>query len=445
MRPPRRVRERQPVRRLRWLLVPLTVVALLAGLATASAADQDPVPSEQDVADAAARAQGKAHDVDAIQGELAVANAELRESAISAGRAAEEYNGARWELRLARRAATAADERAHAAARDLSRQQAAYADALALSYQVAPQLQALSAIIQSDGIAAVVDQTNTLRNAESALDERYDTFRASSTLAEVAENQAAETRDEASAAAEAARKARNAARAAQAAAAANAAAVTARKDALIRELAQLEGISTSLAATRQAALEAAAAEAAAAAAQHEQQQSDSGAGAGAGTQPGPSEPSPTQPAPTEPTPTEPTPTGPTPSEPPTDPSPPAPSGGASSAIAFARAQLGEPYRWGAAGPDAWDCSGLTMRAWGAGGRSLPHYSVAQYQQSTPIRVSQLQPGDLVFWGSSSSPSSIYHVALYVGGGQIIHAPRTGRPVSLESMYYWIPPTFFARP
>jgi cell wall-associated NlpC family hydrolase len=86
-----------------------------------------------------------------------------------------------------------------------------------------------------------------------------------------------------------------------------------------------------------------------------------------------------------------------------------------------------------------------MGAWAAGGRSLPHYSVAQYQQSTPIRSSQLRPGDLVFWGSGGSPSSIYHVALYVGGGQIIHAPRTGRPVSQESMYYWIAPTFFARP
>jgi cell wall-associated NlpC family hydrolase len=86
-----------------------------------------------------------------------------------------------------------------------------------------------------------------------------------------------------------------------------------------------------------------------------------------------------------------------------------------------------------------------MGAWSAGGRSLPHYSVAQYEQSTPISAGSLQPGDLVFWGSSSSPSSIYHVALYAGGGQIIHAPRTGRPVTQESMYYWTAPNFFARP
>ena len=70
-----------------------------------------------------------------------------------------------------------------------------------------------------------------------------------------------------------------------------------------------------------------------------------------------------------------------------------------------------------------------MGAWGAGGRSLPHYSVAQYEQSTPISASSLQPGDLLFWGSSSDPSSIFHVALYIGGGQMIHAPRTGEPVT----------------
>jgi cell wall-associated NlpC family hydrolase len=107
--------------------------------------------------------------------------------------------------------------------------------------------------------------------------------------------------------------------------------------------------------------------------------------------------------------------------------------------------MGEPYVWGAAGPDAWDCSGLMMRAWAAGGRYLPHYSVAQYEASTPVSFSALRPGDLVFWGSSSSPSSIYHVALYVGGGQIIEAPRAGVPVRQVSIYAWTLPNFYARP
>ncbi|WP_193605798.1 C40 family peptidase, partial [Nocardioides dongkuii] len=123
---------------------------------------------------------------------------------------------------------------------------------------------------------------------------------------------------------------------------------------------------------------------------------------------------------------------------------PAPAAGVPAVLAFARAQLGEPYVWAAAGPSSWDCSGLTMGAWAAAGKSLPHYSVAQYEQSTPVSAGDLRPGDLVFWGDTGSPSSIYHVALYSGNGRIIHAPRTGRPVVEESMWAW-PPTFFARP
>lgn len=114
-------------------------------------------------------------------------------------------------------------------------------------------------------------------------------------------------------------------------------------------------------------------------------------------------------------------------------------------MAFAEQQLGEPYVWGAAGPNAWDCSGLTMRAWAAGGKSLPHWSVGQYRATTPVKASALRPGDLVFWSNSSNPDSIFHVALYAGDGMIIHAPRTGRPVVKESMYYWRSPNFFTRP
>lgn len=115
------------------------------------------------------------------------------------------------------------------------------------------------------------------------------------------------------------------------------------------------------------------------------------------------------------------------------------------AISFATQQIGKPYKWGATGPSSWDCSGLTAGALAVVGKYLPHYSVAQYTGSTPITAAQLVPGDLVFWGSSSKSSSIYHVALYVGGGQIIHAPRTGRPVVRESMYSWQAPNFYARP
>lgn len=103
--------------------------------------------------------------------------------------------------------------------------------------------------------------------------------------------------------------------------------------------------------------------------------------------------------------------------------------GASAAIAEAQRQIGKPYHWGAAGPNSFDCSGLTMWAWRAGGVSLPHYTKAQYDATTHVPLSQLQPGDLVFFGSD-----FHHEGLYVGGGQMIEAPHTGANVRYASIY-----------
>ncbi|MDP9443939.1 MAG: NlpC/P60 family protein, partial [Actinomycetota bacterium] len=120
------------------------------------------------------------------------------------------------------------------------------------------------------------------------------------------------------------------------------------------------------------------------------------------------------------------------------------SGGAT-AVTFAMAQLGERYLWGAAGPTAWDCSGLTMGAWAAAGRSLPHYSVAQYYATARVSYGELQPGDLIFWASNpSSPETIFHVALYLGDGQMVHAPNSSSVVRVDSVWYWEPPSFFGR-
>jgi cell wall-associated NlpC family hydrolase len=120
--------------------------------------------------------------------------------------------------------------------------------------------------------------------------------------------------------------------------------------------------------------------------------------------------------------------------------------GAGAAIAFALAQLGEPYVWGATGPGSWDCSGLTMGAWEHAGVQLPHYSVAQYEQTRHISADELRPGDLIFWADDpNDPSTIFHVAMYLGNGLMIHAPRTGKPVKLENVYYWETPDFFGRP
>lgn len=416
----------------------LAATVLVGGAVSGGAVAGDETPSRQEVRDARAAVLDQADDVAAVRARLVVANQRLQEAGVRAAQAAEAYNGARWRAVQARREARAAQRHATSAAADVERQRRVYGDALVSSYERAPGLTALSAIVGSEGIADVIDQTTSLQNAESALDANYDGFRAAATLAEVSVRQAQDAEEAAVRAAADARKAKDAARAAADDAAAQAAAITAEKTALIGRLAELQHVSVRVAQRRQSALEEQAAAAAAAAAQAAAEQQPT--------------PTPAPPADPEPTPdpepdSEPTSDPvPTPDPEPTPPhTAPAPASGASAAIAFARAQLGEPYRWGAAGPSAWDCSGLTMGAWAAGGRSLPHYSVAQYEQSTPISAGQLQPGDLVFWGSSSDPGSIYHVALYVGGGTIVHAPRTGRPVTEDSMYYWIPPNFHARP
>ncbi|WP_461038601.1 C40 family peptidase [Streptomyces mayteni] len=105
--------------------------------------------------------------------------------------------------------------------------------------------------------------------------------------------------------------------------------------------------------------------------------------------------------------------------------PAAPGQRAAAAVAFAYAQLGKPYGWGATGPDAYDCSGLTQAAWAAAGVSLPRTSYSQVDAGTRVPRSALRPGDLVFYYSGLS-----HVGMYVGEGQIIHASRPGTPVRL---------------
>jgi cell wall-associated NlpC family hydrolase len=95
------------------------------------------------------------------------------------------------------------------------------------------------------------------------------------------------------------------------------------------------------------------------------------------------------------------------------------------AIAFAMAQLGKPYQYGAAGPNSYDCSGLTMAAWAHAGVSLSHYAPDQQYAGRQVSISQLVPGDLVFYYSLPS-----HVAMYIGHGMVIHAPHTGSVVQI---------------
>jgi cell wall-associated NlpC family hydrolase len=98
------------------------------------------------------------------------------------------------------------------------------------------------------------------------------------------------------------------------------------------------------------------------------------------------------------------------------------------AVQTALAQVGKPYVWGASGPNAFDCSGLTMYSYAAAGVALPHSSSAQSGMGIPVSRDQLQPGDLVFFYSPVS-----HVGMYIGNGQMVHASTSGTPVQVVSL------------
>ncbi|MGI5241908.1 NlpC/P60 family protein [Dactylosporangium sp. CA-139066] len=113
--------------------------------------------------------------------------------------------------------------------------------------------------------------------------------------------------------------------------------------------------------------------------------------------------------------------------------PPKVNGAAGKAVAYAWAQRGKQYVWGAAGPDTFDCSGLTMMAWKAAGVTLPHNAAQQYAKVRHISRSQLQPGDLVFY------NNLGHVGIYIGDNQIIHAPNSRTvvkvsPIDIDTLY-----------
>lgn len=105
------------------------------------------------------------------------------------------------------------------------------------------------------------------------------------------------------------------------------------------------------------------------------------------------------------------------------------SGSARTALAFAYAQIGKPYRFGGTGPGGWDCSGLVQASWRSGGVSLPRTTWEQWSwgASRRVPVSALQPGDLVF------SHGLGHVGIYIGGGKMVHAPQTGDVVKISPL------------
>jgi peptidoglycan DL-endopeptidase CwlO len=407
--------------------------------------DHTVIPSQGDVDAARQHVADAQRSVAEIQAELTAANQRLEDLGVAAEQAAEAYNGALLAWQNARDDATAARQRAERAAEQSSHARDLLAGYV-LSQSNAPsaQLTAIGSTLTADGTHGLLRQLSDADTSARALDAQYQSWSAANELAKVYQQAAEAALATAADAKQAAADAKQAAQDAVAAQQSAVANIGAQRESLVSELAKAQHISIALAAQRQTGLEERRRERAAERrrqaeltreraqrraerrAQHQQQQQGGGGHHnGGGDHNGGG-------------------TGPT-TPPPTDPNPPAPSHGAAAAIAFARDQLGEPYVWGAAGPDSWDCSGLTMGSWAAAGVQLSHYSVSQYYETTPISYSQIKPGDLIFWASDSNdPNTIFHVALYIGDGQMIQAPRTGRDVEIQDVFYWETPDFFTR-
>lgn len=105
------------------------------------------------------------------------------------------------------------------------------------------------------------------------------------------------------------------------------------------------------------------------------------------------------------------------------------------AIAAAKSRLGDQYVWGGSGPNVFDCSGLTQWSYGQAGFALPRVAADQYNVGQHVSLAQLQPGDLLFWATNvTDPTTIHHVAMYLGAGMMIEAPHTGSVVHIVPVY-----------
>lgn len=114
---------------------------------------------------------------------------------------------------------------------------------------------------------------------------------------------------------------------------------------------------------------------------------------------------------------------------------PNPPAGVEAAISFAMAQTGKPYRYGANGPNSWDCSSLTQAAYRQAGISLSRSSRQQYNNGTRVPLGQAQRGDLLFWSNNGSASGIYHVAIYLGNGQKVHAGNPSIGIRADAVHH----------
>lgn len=431
-------------------------VSVTLALGPAALADHHstPIPSKHQVNAAERHVTTTRLSVADIEAQLAAAGQRLNALDVAAEQAAEAYNGARLAWHTAESAALAARHRVVRAERNAATARRQLAGYLVTADSSGNDLSSFSMALTADGPHRLLRDMSDADASAQTLDARLQNWRATSQLVRVYRAAAESALVAADAAKQRAHQARSAAAAAVSAQRAAVVTIGAQRRTLLAELAKAQHVSVSLAKQRQRGLEQRrearrreeqrqallaqqrqqAREQRRQARERRQQQQQQQPTGGNPPQPGGGGSSPPAPPPPSPT-------------PPPPPSPPTTTGGnAQAAVNFAYAQLGEPYVWAAAGPDAWDCSGLTMGAWAAAGVSLPHYSVAQYYATTPVSYSDIRPGDLIFWASdSSNPNTIFHVAIYIGDGKMIQAPHTGAYVEISDVFSWESPDFFTRP
>lgn len=394
-------------------IVALALVGLLAAMLPAQA--RQVYPSKKQVATARAAAGAKAAAVKSIQAKLVAADNALQAAQDAAEVAAEKYNGAliilqqrTQESRAASTAATRATRKAGIAQVQIGK--------LAADAYMNGGMGNLAALIGAGGPEQVLDRAAGLQIVGGIRQRTLSDATRSKAVAGILQHEASVALARQEAAAAALASAKSAAEAQAASAQRQAQSIAASRAKLVVQLAHLQRISVNLAKQRQAGIAKARAEAAAraarlaaeraaaaAAANHQGGNGGSGHSHGGSTSPGGSS------------------TG--------------TASGGRVAVSFAYAQLGKWYLWAAAGPNRFDCSGLTMRAWERAGVYLPHYSVAQYQVTQHVSISSMRPGDLIFYASNTSdPGSIHHVAIYIGGGRMIEAAHAGTQVRIASIW-----------
>jgi cell wall-associated NlpC family hydrolase len=289
-----------------------------------------------------------------------------------------------------------ANARADEADRALEDARGDLAEVARAEYRSGGQIASLEAVATSTGFDDIVTQTEALDRAESTAEVAVDRVRAAEVVQQTLRQFAADAAENAIASENAAKAALAAAVEASAQAEQALAETEVARLQAISRLAELQRTSATLEAQRQAGLAGArAARAAARAATRAASAPPPVGGFSAGT---------------------------------TD--------KGEAAVNFALAQVGEMYLYGAAGPDRWDCSGLTMVAWGNQGVYLPRSSKSQYSYVAKVSYSELRAGDLIFWGSGGNPGSVYHVSMYIGNNIIVEATKTGYPVKTRDYRNW---------